>query len=334
MTTDLTLRRIIPQAPRPPAWSGEPTPARQGDPAMTLSRRSFAAGVVTAALALNATTARAAEPRTGTVTVGGVDYWYEIAGQGEPLLMLHGGLGSFHMFDPILPAFLHNRTVIGVDLYGHGHTAITDRPWDVPAVGADMAELLQALGYDQVDVFGYSLGAGVGFQLAVQHPGMVRRLVLLSGGFSSGGFYPEMRAMQAQVGAGMAEMMKGTPMHDGYLATAPRPDDFPRLLDAMGAYMRTDYDWRDQVAGLTMPVMLIYGDADMWRPEHAVEFFHLLGGGLKDGGWMREGVTRNRLAILPGRTHYELGVTPETVAAALPFLDGTETAPVWTEAGK
>jgi pimeloyl-ACP methyl ester carboxylesterase len=103
---------------------------------------------------------------------------------------------------------------------------------------------------------------------------------------------------------------------------APNPEDFPKLLDQMGAFMRQSYDWSADVPNLTMPVMLVYGDSDMIRPEHIVKFYHLLGGGLKDAGWMRENMSKNRLAILPDVTHYEMAVTPQLVPTVLPFLDG------------
>ena len=90
----------------------------------------------------------------------------------------------------------------------------------------------------------------------------------------------------------------------------------------MGDYMRQPYDWSASVKQLTMPVMLVYGDADMIRPEHIVSFYHLLGGGLKDAGWMREHMSRNRLAILPDVTHYEVGVAPILATTVLPFLNG------------
>ncbi|HMB91476.1 MAG TPA: alpha/beta hydrolase, partial [Rhodothermales bacterium] len=123
-------------------------------------------------------------------------------------------------------------------------------------------------------------GGGVAFRFAVQHPERVRRLVLVSAGYAQDGFYPEMLPQQAQVGAGMAEMMKATPMYQSYAAIAPNPEEFPELLDRMGEFMRTPYDWSDDVKTLTMPVMLIYGDSDMFRPEHIVQFYQLLGGGL------------------------------------------------------
>ena len=218
------------------------------------------------------------------------DHYFEIRGQGEPLLLLHGGLG--------------NRKIVCQE------------------IGDDLAKLLAALGYRQVDVMGYSFGGAIALRLAIQHPDQVRRLVLVSAGFAQDGFFPELLPMQAAVGAAMAEQMKGTPMHESYMTLAPDPAEFPKLLDAMGEWMRTPYNWADEVRTLKGPVLLVYGDSDMFRPEHIVEFYHLLGGGLKDAGWQREHMSQNRLAILPDVTHYEMAAAPALVPTVLPFLNG------------
>ncbi|TIX53942.1 MAG: alpha/beta hydrolase, partial [Mesorhizobium sp.] len=199
------------------------------------------------------------------------------------------------------------------------------------AMGDDMAAIVKALGYEQVDVMGYSLGGGVAFRMAVQHPEAVRRLVLVSAGYASDGFYADMRAQQAQVGAAMADMMKDTPMYKSYVAVAPHPQDFPKLLDQLGAHMRKDYDYSADVPKLKMPVMLVFGDSDMYRPEHEIKFYQMLGGGLKDAGWMRENLSQNRLAILPNRTHYDVFFAPELTAVTLPFLNGETRVKTWDE---
>lgn len=273
------------------------------------------------------TAARSAPTKKGYVQANGVNYYYEIHGRGEPMLLLHGGLGSIDMFEPSVPMLARERQVIAVDLHGHGRTALGDRPISLVDMGDDMATLLQHLGYARVDVMGYSMGGGVAFRLAVQHPTIVRRLVLVSTPFAQDGFYPEMLPQQAQVGAAMADAMKETPMYKSYVAVAPRPQDFPKLLDRMGEAMRTPYDWSEDVKKLQMPVMLIYGDADMMRLEHVVRFYQLLGGGLRDAGWMREHMSKNRLAILPNVTHYEMFLSPALVPTALPFLNGESGAP-------
>jgi pimeloyl-ACP methyl ester carboxylesterase len=269
--------------------------------------------------------------KSGHAAVNGVNYYYAVYGTGEPLLLLHGGLGQIEMFGPNLTKLAQSRQVIGVDLQGHGRTALGNRKISLVDIGNDMAGVLKKLGYDKVDVLGYSMGGGVAFQFAVQHPEVVRRLVLVSTPYSQDGFYPEMLPQQAALGAAMAEQMKPTPMYKSYVAIAPHPEAFPKLLDQMGAYMREPYDWSADVKKLTMPVMLIFGDSDMFRPEHIVKFYQLLGGGLKDAGWQREHMSQNRLAILPNLTHYEMGLAPQLVDAALPFLNGQGRAKSWDE---
>jgi pimeloyl-ACP methyl ester carboxylesterase len=270
-----------------------------------------------------------APDKSGRIAVNGIDYYYEIRGKGEPLLLLHGGLGSSDMFAPLLPTLTKQRQVVLVDLQGHGRTELGTRKFNLEAMGDDLNALVQKLGYKHIDVFGYSFGGGVGFRLAVQHPQTVRRLVLVSAGFASDGFYPEIKAQQGQVNADALQYMKDTPMYTGYVAVAPKPEDFPRLLNAIGDFMKQGYDYAADVAKLKMPVMLVFGDSDMYRPEHVIKFYQLLGGGLKDAGWMRENLSQNRLAILPNRTHYDIFLAPELVSTTLPFLNGDTKVSAW-----
>ena len=235
------------------------------------------------------------------------------------------------MFGPVLPALAAHRQVIAVDLQGHGRTELGARKISLPDLGDDMASLLKGLGYDTVDVLGYSFGGGVGFRLAVQHPEMVRRLAIVSAGYSDEGFYPEIRAQQVQLNAGFAEFMKETPMYKSYVAVAPKPEDFPQLLQAMGDLMREHYDYSADAAKLTMPTMLVFGDSDMYLPEHIVKFYQLLGGGLRDAGWQRENMSKNRLAIMPNRTHYDIFFSPAIVSTTLPFLDGDDKPKSWED---
>jgi pimeloyl-ACP methyl ester carboxylesterase len=303
-------------------------------------RLLLAATVITSpatTMSQTTTTAATANPRstpskTGHVMANGVNYYYEIHGKGEPLLLLHGGLGSIDMFAPlVLPALAKDRQVIAVDLQGHGRTTLGDRPINLIDIANDLSAVLKQLGYKSVDVMGYSFGGGAAFRLAVQHPEHVRRLVMISAGYAQNGFHPEMLPQQAAVSAKMFDAMKETPMYISYKAVAPKPDDFPRLLDRMGEYMRNPYDWSEDVKKLQMPVMIVFGDADMYRPEHVMSFYKLLGGGLKDAGWMREIMSKNRLAILPNVTHYEMFMSPQLVPTVLPFLNGNTSAPSWAE---
>ena len=280
----------------------------------------------------NSSAPASAPHKKGTLAVNGLSYYYEIHGSGEPLLLLHGGLGSIEMFETLLlPALAARHQVVAVDLHGHGRTALGDREISLIDQGNDMAEIVKQLGITQLDVLGYSLGGGVAFQFAVQHPQAVRRLVLVSCVFSTEGFYPEMLPQQHAINAAMADMMKDTPMYKSYVKVAPHPEDFPKLLDRLGAYMRKSSNWADDVKKLQAQTLLVYGDSDMFRPEHIVQFYQLLGGGLRDAGWVREHKSKHQLAILPDVTHYDMFLAPQLVATVLPFLDGTSNTKTWAD---
>jgi pimeloyl-ACP methyl ester carboxylesterase len=252
--------------------------------------------------------------------VNGINLYYEIHGAGKPLVLLHGGLGAIEMFGPVLPALAEGRQVIAVDLQGHGATADIDRPLSIEFMADDIAALLEHLNIERADVMGYSLGGGVALQVAVRHPQVVDRLVLVSAAVRSDAYYPEILGQQDAVGPEMAEMMKQTPMYELYSAKAPRPEDWPRLLGKIGEAMKVQYDYSEQVAGVQVPTLIVAGDADMFPPSHAVEVFGLLGGGKRDGGWDGSGRPKSRLAILPGQTHYDICSSPALVETVVRFL--------------
>jgi pimeloyl-ACP methyl ester carboxylesterase len=247
--------------------------------------------------------------------------YYEIHGTGRPLVLLHGGLGAIEMFGPNLAALAKGRQVIAVDLQGHGRTADIDRPLHPQHLADDIAALVRHLGLPKVDVMGYSFGGSVALLTAARHPGIVNKVVAASAIAKRSAYYPEILAAQAQVNAAGVEMFRPTPIYQIYAAVAPRPQDFPRLLDKIGAFMKQPYDITPQVARIAAPTMIVQGDADIVPPSHAVELFGLLGGGKKDGGWDGSGRPRSRLAILPGVTHYTLQADPVLAATVIPFLD-------------
>jgi pimeloyl-ACP methyl ester carboxylesterase len=269
---------------------------------------------------------RSTSPTSGTgelVEANGLALYVETHGTGDPLILLHGGLGSGEMFGPILPTMADHHRVILVDLQGHGRTADIDRPLDVRLMADDIAALIGELGLDRPDVMGFSLGGGVALHVAIKYPEKIRRLVAVSTPSRSDAVYPEIREQQGQVGAAAAEFMKDTPMYELYQRVAPHPEDFPRLLDKAGAAMAVPFDVTAEVGGLRVPTLLVAGDADMAPPSHYVELFGLLDGGRRDGGWTGEGrpAGGHALAILPGLTHYDIVDSPLLAAVAVDFLD-------------
>ena len=240
------------------------------------------------------------------------------------MILLHGGLGSGEMFGPILPALAAHHQVIAVDLQGHGRTADIDRPIDIRLMADDIAALIDHLGLDKPDIVGYSLGGGVAFFTAVKYPDKVGKLVMAAAHIRRDAIPPEMLAQQAQVSSAAVEFLKDTPMYQLYqrgraapggLRAAARQD---RRVD--GA--RTSTSARRSAAS-RCPTLIVAADADMAPPSHYVEVFKLLDGGLRDGGWMGEGRPKggHALAILPGLTHYNLGVSPLFATVTLDFLD-------------
>lgn len=262
-----------------------------------------------------------AAPRTGYAPVNGLNLYYEIHGSGEPLVLLHGGLGATETLGVVLPPLAESRRVIATDLQAHGRTADVDRPLRFEAMADDVAALLGYLEIEKADVMGYSLGGGVALRLAIQHPEVVRKLVLVSTVFRRDGWHAENLAGMAQMGPEAAEMMKQSPIYAMYARIAPRPEDWPVLVTKVGELLRQDYDWSAGVSAIRAPTLLVFGDHDSVRVAHAVEFFGLLGGGKRDAGWDGSGMSNARLAILPGITHYSIFSSPVLAATVAPFLD-------------
>jgi pimeloyl-ACP methyl ester carboxylesterase len=255
------------------------------------------------------------------VHVNGIDLACQTFGDGDPLILLHGGYGSVEMFGPNVAALADGRRVIGVDLQSHGRSPAVDRPMRFETMAEDVAGVIGELGLGKADVMGFSLGGGVALRTAIQHPDVVDRLVLVSTPFKRSGWHPEMVAAMVSMGPEVAEPMKQSPMYEVYRQIAPRVDDWPVLVTQVTSLMNRDYDWTDEARGLAMPTMIVVGDADGLPPRHAVEFFELLGGGMRDASWDRSGMTKHRLAILPGATHYDINGLPSLATAVAGFLD-------------
>jgi len=253
--------------------------------------------------------------------VNGLRLYYEIHGQGQPLVLLHGGLNNVELLGDTLTQLATSRQVIAVDLQGHGRTADIDRPIRYELMADDIAALIRHLGLTQSDVMGYSLGGGTALRVAIQHPDLVRKLVLVSVAFKRTGSYPEVLAGMDQMSGAAAEFMKQAPIYQSYARISPTPDKFPQLLDKMGDLLRQPYDWSKEVAALQPPALLVFADADSVTTDHMAEFYKLLGGGQRDAGWDGSNLPKSQLAILPGSTHYNIFASPLLPAVVAPFLN-------------
>jgi pimeloyl-ACP methyl ester carboxylesterase len=237
----------------------------------------------------------------GYAPVNGLQMYYEIHGAGEPLVLLHGAFASIELWGPFLETLAADRQVIAVELQGHGHTADIERPFSYEAFADDVAGLMDHLGIAQADVVGYSMGANTGLRLAMQHPEKVRKLVAISGNYRTDGYYPELNAMIKTLAP---EMFAGTPPEEAYKRNAPNPDGFPALVEKIKALEANTFAWPEkEVSAIAAPVLLIYADSDASRPEHMVELFRLLGGGVPGD---LTGLPKSQLAIIPGATHVSL----------------------------
>lgn len=287
---------------------------------------SFAAPTATSAQEAPQMSRLPTPTESGFAEVNGVKVWYQTYGEGEPLVLLHGGFGSVEMFGPNIEALAQGRKVIGIDLQAHGGTGPLGRPMSFEALATDVAELITSLGYEKADVMGYSLGGAVAMRVAIDHPEVVDRLVTVSAAYAYSNWhdynFEGMKAINADPEA-TAQGMIGSPMHEGYVAKAPGGEE--SWLDAVnefGAFIGTDYDWSAEVPKITAPTLVIVGDWDAVRISAATKFFELLGGGAQDAQWDRSGMGRNHFAVIPNATHYDIINTTAISELAIPFLDG------------
>jgi pimeloyl-ACP methyl ester carboxylesterase len=239
------------------------------------------------------------ENRGNYAEVNGLNMYYEIHGAGEPLVVLHGAYMTIDAMGEVVPSLAETRQVIAVELQGHGHTADIDRPLSYEQMADDTAALLRHIGIEQADVFGYSMGGAAALQVAIRHPEVVRKLVVASASYTSEGAHPELLEMIPSI---TPEAFAGTPMEEEYLRTAPNPDDFPTLVAKLKRLDMEPFAWpQEDIRGIAAPTLLIFGDSDAIRLEHAVEMFSLLGGGVMGD---LAGLPKSRLAVLPGTTHF------------------------------
>ena len=269
-------------------------------------------------LLLGAATVTESQTAGRRVAVNGMQMYYEVSGEGDPIVVLHGAYMNIPTMGAIVPMLARTHKVYAVELQGHGRTTDIDRPITYPNLADDVAAFMDAVGLAKADVFGYSMGAATALQLAIRHPTKVNKLVSASGGYDAEGWQPEFKAMIPTM---TPDMLAGTPLPAEYRKLAPNPNGFPELARKLIALEKEPMAWEAGVKALKTPVLVISGDADVATLEHSVKLFRLLGGGAM--GDMGKPLAASRLAVLPATAHTAVITQPELLIAFIePFLKG------------
>ena len=273
----------------------------------------IAAGLLLAQPALAQTT-----PAGDRLEVNGMEMYYEVSGEGDPLIVLHGAYMNIPSMGEVIPRLAENHKVYALEFQGHGRTTDIDRPITYQNLADDVAAFMQAVGIEKADVFGYSMGAGTGLQLAIRHPERVSKLIAASVAYDLRGWQPAFTAAIPQM---TVEMIVSMPFAEEYKTLAANPDGFPALAEKLIALEHEPMDWEADVKALETPVLIIAGDADVATLEHTVAMFRLLGGG--GMGDMGEPLPVSRLAIFPATSHTAvIGQQDLLIGVIEPFLKG------------
>jgi pimeloyl-ACP methyl ester carboxylesterase len=257
--------------------------------------------ILAAALSI-AASARAQRPVTGYAPVNGLKMYYEIHGDGDPVVLLHGSFMTItNNWTRWIGELSKTRKVIAVEMQGHGRTADIDRDFSYDHLADDVAALLDHLKINQADLIGYSMGGGIAMQVAIRHPEKVRRVVSISAFFRHDGVVKEALDAFAKMNA---EMFKGSPLETEYKKLSPTPDEFARFVPRVLSMSLKGFDFgAAKLKATKAPFFFIHGDADGVRLDHIAEMFRLKGGEIH--GDLRPR-SESRLAVLPNTTHVTL----------------------------
>jgi pimeloyl-ACP methyl ester carboxylesterase len=278
----------------------------------------FRTSLLAAALMLTVATIAESQATGNRVKVNGMQVYYEVSGAGEPLVVLHGAYMNIPSMGAIIPMLAKTHKVYALEFQGHGRTLDIDRPITYQNLADDVAAFMDAVGLAKADVFGYSMGAGTGLQLAIRHPGKVNKLVAASVAYDLKGWQP---AFTTMIPTMTPEMLVNTPLPAEYRKLAPNPNGFPELARKLIQLEKEPMAWEEDVRKLKTPVLVIAGDADVATLEHTVALFRLLGGG--DMGDMGKPLAPSRLAVLPATSHTAVITQPDLLLAFIePFLKG------------
>jgi pimeloyl-ACP methyl ester carboxylesterase len=271
--------------------------------------------LLAAALLVAGTAPGAAQQSGQRVEVNGMQMYYEVSGEGEPLVVLHGAYMDIPTMGAIIPKLAETHKVYALELQGHGRTNDIDRPITYQALADDVAAFMDAVGLEKADVFGYSMGAVAGLQVAIRHPEKVNKLVAASGAYDARGWQPEFIAFIPQM------TVEGFLQMPFFKEQADRRPEFPAVIAKLIQLEKEPMAWEAEVKRLKSPVLIIAGDADVATLEHSVAMFRLIGGGVM--GDMGKPLPASRLAVMPATAHTAVITQPDMLHSFIePFLTG------------
>jgi pimeloyl-ACP methyl ester carboxylesterase len=246
---------------------------------------------------------------SGYAPVNGQKIYYEIHGEGQPIVLLHGAYMTIGMnWGEVIPRLSRTNKVIAVELQGHGHTAFTNRPISYDSLADDVDKTMRFLKIDSADIVGYSFGGTIAYDLAIKYPKRVKKLIIISSVYKYYGWQKEIRDILQIMSP---EFLTNTPLKTEYDKVAPVPADWNKFLSAMIEFDKKDYDLGDNnIKNLKNPVLLIAGDNDGVDKPILVQTYSLLGGNTSAD---MTGVPKSHLAIVPGQGHVSLMMQTETI---------------------
>ncbi|WP_160715606.1 alpha/beta fold hydrolase [Chitinophaga solisilvae] len=251
--------------------------------------------------------------QSGYAPVNGIQMYYEVYGEGRPVILLHGAYMTIGTnWSRLIPELAKNRKVIAVELQGHGHTPYTDRKLSLATLADDVEALMDYLKTDNADIIGYSFGGKVAYQFAIKYPQRLKHLVIISSTHKSSGWRPEVNNAFKSL---KPELFDNTPMKAAYDAVAPDKTKWTKFLEQMFASAAEPFDLGDEnIAKITAPVLIISGDNDGMDKGELIKTYQLLGGGISADF---AGVPKSQLAIVPGQGHVGLMQQTPVIAGYL-----------------
>jgi pimeloyl-ACP methyl ester carboxylesterase len=250
---------------------------------------------------------------SGYAPVNGIKVYYEVYGEGKPIVLLHGAFMTIEAnWGQLIPELSKTRKVIAIEMQGHGHTLYSDRKLNLATLASDVDGVMNYLKVDSADVVGYSMGGSVAYQLTIQNPKRVKKLVIISSTYKSTGWAPQIANAFKNM---KPEMFANSPLKTAYEAAAPDKTKWNKFIEQMLGFLATSFDMGDSnIAKITSPVLIISGDNDGLDKVELAKTYQLLGGGVSAD---MQPMPKSHLAIVPSQSHVGLMMQTNTILGYL-----------------